>query len=82
MNGLDTRAVEAFIVKAKANIYVGGGQKSPACRPFSHDLLFHEGSFSILIFVSQVKMVVRRLRLPPVVDPWSEAEGSGSWIPP
>ena len=48
MNGLDTRALEAFIVRAKANTYVGGGQKSLAYRPLSHDLQFHEGSFSYL----------------------------------
>ncbi len=48
MNGLDTRALEAFIVRAKANTYVGGGQKSLAYRPHSHDLQFHEGSFSYL----------------------------------
>ena len=48
MNGLDKSTLEVFIVRAKANTYVGGGQKSPACRPFSNDLQFHEGSFSYL----------------------------------
>ncbi len=44
----DTSELEAFIVRAKANTYVGRGKKSPGTRPFSHDLQFHEGSFSYL----------------------------------
>ena len=48
MNALDKNALEAFIVRAKSNTYVGGGQKSLAYRPFSHDLQFHEGSFAYL----------------------------------
>jgi hypothetical protein len=48
MSVLDTSELEAFIVRAKAHTYVGGGQKSLAYRPFSHDLQFHEGSFSYL----------------------------------
>lgn len=38
----------AFIVRAKASTYVGGGAKSLPCRPGSHDLEFHEGAFSYL----------------------------------
>ena len=48
MSVLDTSELEAVIVRAKAHTYVGGGQKSLAYRPFSHDLQFHEGSFSYL----------------------------------
>lgn len=40
--------LEAFIVKAKAATYVGGGQKSLSRRPGSHDLEFHLGPFSYL----------------------------------
>jgi len=46
MNSLDISELQAFIVKAKANTYVGGGQKSLAYRLLSLDLLFHEGSSS------------------------------------
>jgi hypothetical protein len=38
----------AFIVKAKAATYVGGGAKSPSCRPGSHDLQYHGGPFAYL----------------------------------
>ena len=48
MNALDKNELDAFIVRAKANTYVGGGQKSLAYRPFSHDLQFHESSFAYL----------------------------------
>jgi hypothetical protein len=40
--------LNAFIVRAKAHTYVGGGAKSPSCRPGSHDLQFHAGPFSYL----------------------------------
>jgi hypothetical protein len=40
--------LNAFIVRAKAATYVGGGAKSPPCRPGSHDLQFHDGPFSYL----------------------------------
>jgi hypothetical protein len=40
--------LNAFIVRAKAATYVGGGAKSPSHRPGSHDLQFHEGAFSYL----------------------------------
>ena len=48
MNVLDKNELKAFIVRAKADCYVGGGQKSLAYRPFSHDLQFHEGTFAYL----------------------------------
>jgi hypothetical protein len=38
----------AFIVRAKAATYVGGGAKSLSRRPGSHDLEFHAGAFSYL----------------------------------
>lgn len=40
--------LNAFIVRAKAATYVGGGQKSLSRRPGSHDLEFHEGAFAYL----------------------------------
>ena len=40
--------LNAFIVKAKATTYVGGGARSLSYRPGSHDLQFHEGAFSYL----------------------------------
>jgi hypothetical protein len=40
--------LEKFIVKAKAATYVGGGAKSPPCRPGSHDLQFRDGDFAYL----------------------------------
>ena len=40
--------LHAFIVRAKAATYVGGGQRSPSCRPGSHDLAFTEGDWSYL----------------------------------
>ena len=48
MNDLVLERLNAFIVKAKAATYVGGGARSPPCRPGSHDLEFHEGAFSYL----------------------------------
>lgn len=38
----------AFIVRAKAATYVGGGAKGASSRPGSHDLQFREGDFSYL----------------------------------
>ncbi len=40
--------LNAFIVRAKANTYVGQGPKSLSYRPGSHDLQFHDGDFSYL----------------------------------
>jgi hypothetical protein len=48
MSDLALERLNAFIVKAKAATYVGGGVRSPPCRPGSHDLEFHEGAFSYL----------------------------------
>jgi hypothetical protein len=38
----------AFIVRAKAVTYVGGGARSLSRRPGSHDLEFHDGLFAYL----------------------------------
>jgi hypothetical protein len=38
--GFAVDQLNAFIVQAKAATYVGGGAKSPSCRPGSHDLQF------------------------------------------
>ena len=40
--------LSAFIVRAKAVTYVGGGIKSLSRRPGSHDLEFQEGAFAYL----------------------------------
>lgn len=40
--------LNAFIVRAKAATYVGGGAKAPSCRPGSHDLRFEDGAFAYL----------------------------------
>src|SRR5260221_334446 len=40
--------LNAFIVRAKANTYVGAGAPSASSRPGSHDLMFTESSFSYL----------------------------------
>ena len=40
--------LNAFIVRAKAATYVGGGARSISYRPGSHDLQFEEGAFSYL----------------------------------
>lgn len=40
--------LNAFIVRAKAATYVGGGAKCLSYRPGSHALQFHEGAFSYL----------------------------------
>ena len=40
--------LNAFIVRAKANSYVGSAPKSLSYRPASHDLQFHENDFSYL----------------------------------
>lgn len=45
---VDLEQLETFIVKAKAATYVGGGAKSPSCRPGSHDLKFQDGDFAYL----------------------------------
>jgi hypothetical protein len=40
--------LNAFLVRAKAATYVGGGEKSPSRRPGSHDLELHDGDFAYL----------------------------------
>jgi hypothetical protein len=40
--------LRAFIIKAKAATYVGGGAKGPSSRPASHDLEFQDGPFHYL----------------------------------
>ncbi len=48
MGNFDEHTLNDFIVKAKAHTYVAKGQKSLAYRPGSHDLQFHEGTFTYL----------------------------------
>jgi len=48
MSKVSVERLNEFIVKAKAATYVGGGARSPSCRPGSHDLEFHEGALSYL----------------------------------
>jgi hypothetical protein len=45
---MDLQELNAFIVKAKAATYVGGGEHTPSCRPDSHDLKFEAGDWSYL----------------------------------
>jgi hypothetical protein len=40
--------LNAFIVRAKAATYVGGGAHAASCRPGSHDLRFEDGPFAYL----------------------------------
>jgi hypothetical protein len=48
MQEITLEQLGAFIVKAKAATYVGDGEKSPSCRPASHDLQFQDGDFAYL----------------------------------
>ena len=48
MESFSLEGLNAFIVRAKAATYVGGGARSLSYRPGSHDLQFHEGAFSYL----------------------------------
>jgi hypothetical protein len=48
MADLSLERLNAFIVRAKAATYVGGGARSPSHRPGSHDLQFDEGAFFYL----------------------------------
>ena len=48
MNLPDTNELNLFIVKAKANSYVGKAQESLSYRPASRDIQFHEGRFSYI----------------------------------
>jgi len=45
---LSATELHAFILRAKAATYVGGGAKISACRPASHDLQFVDGDWSYL----------------------------------
>lgn len=44
----DLNELHDFILAAKANSYVGGGEPINSCRPKSHDLAFEKGPFSYL----------------------------------
>jgi hypothetical protein len=48
MSNLPLTELHSFIIRAKAATYVGGGAKTPSCRPASHDLQFAEGDWSYL----------------------------------
>jgi hypothetical protein len=48
VTGFSLEQLNEFVVKAKAATYVGGGARSPSCRPGSHDLQFRHGPFSYL----------------------------------
>ena len=48
MESFSLEGLNAFIVRAKAATYVGGGVRSLSYKPGSHDLQFHEGAFSYL----------------------------------
>ena len=45
---LSPTELHAFIIRAKAATYVGGGIKISPCRPASHDLQFVDGDWSYL----------------------------------
>jgi hypothetical protein len=46
MHSIDISALNAFIVRAKADSYVGNGEHSGASRLGSHDLRFTDGKWS------------------------------------
>jgi hypothetical protein len=46
MSDQSMAGLHAFIVRAKAATYVGGGAKVPPCRPGSHDLQFMDGDWA------------------------------------
>jgi hypothetical protein len=48
VTGFSLEQLGEFVVNAKAATYVGGGARSPSCRPGSHDLQFQHGPFSYL----------------------------------
>jgi hypothetical protein len=48
MTTLSLTELHAFIVRAKAATYVGGGAKISSCRPGSHDLQFAEEDWKYL----------------------------------
>jgi len=45
---MDVDELAAFIVRAKAATYVGGGEHADPCRPGSHDLRFSDGDWAYL----------------------------------
>ncbi|MGE5529898.1 MAG: DUF5680 domain-containing protein [Patescibacteria group bacterium] len=46
MKELSPGELSAFIVRAKAATYIGGGATSPPCRPGARELRYAEGSFA------------------------------------
>jgi hypothetical protein len=48
MEAVSIEQLNTFIVRAKANSYVGNAKKSLPYRPASHDIQFHEAPFSYL----------------------------------
>jgi hypothetical protein len=48
MAGFSLELLHAFVVRAKAATYIGGGARSLSRRPGSHDLEYREGAFSYL----------------------------------
>jgi hypothetical protein len=48
MAGFSLELLNAFVVRAKAATYIGGGARSLARRPDSHDLEYREGAFTYL----------------------------------
>lgn len=49
---MDTKKLEAFIVRAKAATYVGNGSVATPSRPGSHDLTFTQGEWSDVMHFS------------------------------
>lgn len=48
MRDLSLPELHSFIVRAKANTYVGSAAKVQSCRPASHDLQFVDGDWAYL----------------------------------
>jgi len=48
MAGFSLDLLNAFVVRAKAATYIGGGARSLSRRPDSHDLEYREGAFAYL----------------------------------
>lgn len=48
MAGWTLEKLSAFVVRAKAATYAGGGPRSLSYRPGSHDLQYHEAPFAYL----------------------------------
>jgi Domain of unknown function (DUF5680) len=46
MQPIDTTELNTFIVRAKANTYVGGGEHSASSRLGSHDIRFSDGEWA------------------------------------